>query len=41
MAKFLHILAASVGGGLVLGAGIRLGETICASEGVSFSSGRK
>ena len=31
MAKFLHILAASVGGGLVLGAGIRLGEAICAS----------
>jgi hypothetical protein len=28
MAKFLHILAASVGGGLVLGAGIRLGEAI-------------
>jgi hypothetical protein len=31
MAKFLHILAASVGGGLVLGAGIRLGEAICTS----------
>ncbi|HEY4084413.1 MAG TPA: hypothetical protein VGM43_00685 [Bryobacteraceae bacterium] len=31
MPKFLHILAASVGGGLVLGAGIRLGETICRS----------
>jgi len=31
MAKFLQILAASVGGGLVLGAGIRLGEAICAS----------
>jgi hypothetical protein len=31
MAKFLHILAASVGGGLVLGAGIRLGEAICGS----------
>ncbi len=31
MAKFLHILAASVGGGLVLGAGIRLGEAICSS----------
>ncbi|HVY92370.1 MAG TPA: hypothetical protein VHA14_06470 [Bryobacteraceae bacterium] len=31
MAKLLHILAASVGGGLVLGAGIRLGEAICAS----------
>jgi hypothetical protein len=32
MAKFLHILAASVGGGLVLGAGIRLGEAICGSR---------
>lgn len=31
MAKFLQILAASVGGGLVLGAGIRLGEAMCAS----------
>src|SRR3569623_586711 len=31
MAKFLQILAASVGGGLVLGAGIRLGEAIYAS----------
>jgi hypothetical protein len=31
MAKFLHILAASVGGGLVLGAGMRLGEAIYTS----------
>jgi hypothetical protein len=28
MAKLIHILAASVGGGLVLGASIRLGEAI-------------
>lgn len=32
MARFLKILAASVGGGLVLGAGIRLGETIAAQN---------
>src|SRR3569833_617070 len=31
MAKFLQILAASEGGGLVLGAGIRRGEASCAS----------
>lgn len=32
MAKLLKILAASVGGGLVLGAGIRLGEAIAAQH---------
>jgi uncharacterized coiled-coil protein SlyX len=32
LAKLLKILAASVGGGLVLGAGIRLGETIAAQQ---------
>ena len=32
MANFIKILAASVGGGLVLGAGIRLGEAIAARE---------
>jgi hypothetical protein len=32
MAKLLKILAASVGGGLVLGAGIRLGEAIAAQR---------
>ena len=31
MAKLIHILAASVGGGLVLGASIRLGEAIGSS----------
>jgi chromosome segregation ATPase len=42
MAKFLHILAASVGGGLVLGAGIRLGEAICGSgENKSGRGGRE
>ncbi|HWF07545.1 MAG TPA: hypothetical protein VG297_03720 [Bryobacteraceae bacterium] len=32
MGNFLKILAASVGGGLVLGAGIRLGEALAAPE---------
>jgi hypothetical protein len=41
MAKFLHILAASVGGGLVLGAGIRLGEAICASGEDRGGRGRR
>src|SRR6185312_12769493 len=41
MAKFLHILAASVGGGLVLGAGIRLGEAICASGENMSGRGRR
>src|SRR5450432_3717392 len=31
MAKLLHLLAASVGGGIVLGASIRLGEAIGSS----------
>jgi hypothetical protein len=41
MAKFLHILAASVGGGLVLGAGIRLGEAICSSGENKSGRGRR
>ncbi len=32
MAKFINILAASVGGGILLGAGIRLGEAIVGRE---------
>lgn len=32
MAKFINILAASVGGGILLGAGIRLGEAIAGAE---------
>ncbi len=32
MSKFIKILAASIGGGIVLGAGIRLGEAIAAQN---------
>ena len=42
MAKLINILAASVGGGLVLGAGIRLGEAIATwdSSGQSAAGGK-
>lgn len=35
MSKFIKILAASIGGGIVLGAGIRLGEAIAAQTPAS------
>jgi uncharacterized coiled-coil protein SlyX len=41
LAKLIKILAASVGGGLVLGAGIRLGEAIAAQIPVSGEPGHK
>ncbi len=41
MAKLIKILAASVGGGLVLGAGIRLGEAIATWEPESQPHNRK
>jgi hypothetical protein len=42
MAKLLKILAASVGGGMVLGAGIRLGEAIAAQHpALRLESGEK
>jgi uncharacterized coiled-coil protein SlyX len=41
LAKLIKILAASVGGGLVLGAGIRLGEAIAAQIPVSGDPAQK
>jgi uncharacterized coiled-coil protein SlyX len=41
LAKLIKILAASVGGGLVLGAGIRLGEAIAAQIPVSGEPAQK
>jgi uncharacterized coiled-coil protein SlyX len=40
LAKLIRILAASLGGGLVLGAGIKLGEAIAAQIPVSDEPGR-